>query len=74
MSDLTNMTTAGVRCDGDGGRCPEEIRGPEISIIKDEYQRHAADLGWSIWNGRSRRHYCPQHAPKPGHKMRRWFP
>lgn len=25
--------------------------------------------GWSEWVGRSRRHYCPEHGPRPGHHM-----
>lgn len=27
------------------------------------------DTGWTHWAGRSSRYYCPDHAPKPGHKM-----
>lgn len=26
--------------------------------------------GWTVWVGRTRRHYCPNCYPKPGHKMR----
>ena len=25
--------------------------------------------GWTCWAGRQRRHYCPEHGPKAGHKM-----
>lgn len=27
--------------------------------------------GWSVWVGRSRRYYCPQHGPNNLSKMRR---
>lgn len=26
--------------------------------------------GWTAWMGRSQRHYCPKHGPRPGHQMR----
>lgn len=26
--------------------------------------------GWTCYRGRSERHYCPIHAPRPGHSMR----
>lgn len=26
--------------------------------------------GWSEWVGRSHRHYCPEHGPRPGNRMR----
>ena len=72
MSDLNNYTISGVRCDASG--CGEEIHGPELSSLDDEYQCQAVEAGWTIWNGRSRRHYCPQHGPKPGHRMSQWAP
>lgn len=33
--------------------------------------RNLADYhGWRIYASRTRRHYCPDCAPKPGHRMR----
>jgi hypothetical protein len=32
------------------------------------------DAGWSVWLSSYARHYCPDHEPQPGHKMRRRFP
>lgn len=29
------------------------------------------DAGWSVYRGRSTRHYCPMCVPGSGHKMRR---
>jgi len=72
MSDLEHMHTSGVTCNGAG--CGERIQGPQLSILDKAYWLKAIEQGWSIWIGRSRRHYCPKHWPKPGHKMTRWEP
>jgi hypothetical protein len=72
MTDLLCMTTCGVSCDAKG--CAARIRGPERPLIDRAYQYEAIDAGWSIWIGRSRRHYCPKHGPKPGHRMTEWKP
>lgn len=34
------------------------------------FQADMASVGWTFWGSRSLRTYCPDHKPKPGHKMR----
>lgn len=47
-----------VRVDaGDRERDPEAV------------EQVARERGWSCWEGRSVRHYCREHGPRPGHRM-----
>jgi hypothetical protein len=66
MSEIEGHYYAGMRCDSNG--CRKEITGPETHD-QEVYVRMALDAGWTIWAGRSRRTYCPEHGPRPGHKM-----
>lgn len=63
-----------VICDG----CARRATGPTVpGYAGTEAVRFRAELeaqGWQAWAGRSLRHYCPDCAPKPGHKMRRILP
>lgn len=34
------------------------------------YRALAQSRGWTFWAGRTSRIFCPDHDPKPGHKMR----
>ncbi|MCA1194163.1 hypothetical protein [Saccharopolyspora sp. 6V] len=70
MSERTRLMTAGLHCDGP--RCAAAITGPELPSLsgRDHYEHRADAEGWSIWVGHGRRHYCPDCAPAPGHKMR----
>lgn len=69
MAELTNTTVHGARCDKPS--CGEEIRGKPMSYFEGMrfYQDLAVDRGWTVWIGRSRRHYCPDHGPAPGYTM-----
>jgi hypothetical protein len=60
----------------DATSCQASIRGPELSLFEgyDHYHRLAHEAGWTIWVGRSRRTYCPDHQPQPGHKMHQVTP
>jgi len=60
----------GIRCDKGG--CYEQITGEDIQIYLGypHYERLALAQGWSIWDGRVRRAYCPQHGPTSGHQMK----
>lgn len=70
MSEILNTTISGVRCDAPG--CDEAVTGPEKDHCpgKGEYEDQAVRMGWTVWMGRSRRYYCPDHEPRPGHRMR----
>lgn len=50
-------------------RTPEVWR--EESAARDRMEVLFYQAGWTKWVSRGVRHYCPQHGPKPGHKMRR---
>lgn len=69
MTEYINLVYSGVGCDSP--KCTAEIRGPDLPMFDgfERYNREAIEAGWTIWVGRSRRHYCPEHGPKPGHKM-----
>lgn len=68
MSDMSYYVKAGVTCDGTG--CDSKVVGKPVSTFVEPYTAKAVADGWTVWVGRSRRHYCPACAPKPGHKMR----
>lgn len=67
MPELTRHETGGARCDATD--CTAEVRWPWGSSFQffDRLREHP---GWSVWVSRGRRVYCPQHGPRPGHKMR----
>lgn len=57
-----------VTCDG----CGVKRNGPVTdnrfsSTFLSDLMTHE---GWAVWVSRSRRTYCPNCRPKPGHKMR----
>jgi hypothetical protein len=60
-----------VWCDS----CDRTEESGQISADINHLQEYIAELvaeGWSVYSGRSRRHYCPDPncGPRPGHKMR----
>lgn len=64
MSNLYFLVHTGVRCDP----CARDLDGPE-STDSEYHDRLAVEAGWRVFAGRSKRHYCPDCNPKPGHKM-----
>lgn len=68
MSDRYYHVYVGVMCD----KCGNTLAGQGLDGFdgRDQYDRLAVAAGWKIFVGRSRRHYCPDCNPKPGHKMR----
>lgn len=70
MPELLATTIRGMRCDAAG--CDAEITGQDLDVPAgfDHYEALAERCGWTGWVGRTRRWYCPQHGPNPGHKMR----
>lgn len=69
MAELINLIYKGMSCDA--SRCQARLDCPETDIFsgRERHQEAAARLGWTIWIGRSRRTYCSEHGPKPGHRM-----
>lgn len=69
MSEIENTTILGLRCDK--RCCEKELRGPEMARFPglDYYHRLAIESGWTLWAGRSRMAYCPDHGPSRGSKM-----
>lgn len=70
MSEHTRTLFTGISCDTNG--CQARITGPELPHFDghEVYTRRAVADGWSVWGGRSTRHYCPDHGPARGHTMR----
>jgi hypothetical protein len=70
VAELTSTTMGGIRCDA--VNCSAEIHGETMDWFSglDHYNALAREAGWSCYVGRSKRHYCPEHSPRPGHKMR----
>jgi hypothetical protein len=62
--------TTGVACDKPG--CTAEVGGEPLPFWEgwEHYDALAVARGWTIWVGRSQRHYCPDHWPAKGTKMR----
>lgn len=53
--------------------CGERVTGAVTNHAYDSDARLVKDLvgmGWRVYAGRGRRHYCPDCAPARGHKMR----
>lgn len=66
LSPYTHAT-----CD-DGSGCPARL---DIEDAEAFWRRDADNLlaraGWTVFAGlRGHRTYCPDHGPRPGHKMR----
>ena len=63
------MSRAVVTCDA----CGRTETGPLVNGRANVYRltRELAHTdGWAVYVGRSRRVYCPECGPSPGHKMR----
>lgn len=75
MTQREYTTSDGIVCDVTG--CDSSLiveRGNPWAVYK-LLQQIAPLEGWSRYVGRGHRDYCPDHAPRPGHKMRRvWGP
>jgi len=59
----------GYQCDKPG--CPATVEGIELPFwhgLRD-YWAEALSQGWTKWNGRSQRTYCPDHGPSARTKM-----
>jgi hypothetical protein len=72
MPEIEDRRIVGFACDATD--CTAELR-PDLPTSDwfaafDYLEKFAAEQGWSIWVGRSRRYYCRVHAPRPGHSMR----
>jgi hypothetical protein len=74
VSEIEHLLVSGVRCDARG--CTAEITGEPLPSYTgaQHYQALAEAAGWSYYAGRSRRTYCPDHQPSPGHRMHRISP
>jgi hypothetical protein len=70
MSFRETHRVYGIRCDKGG--CDEQLIGGGLHLFEghSHYERLALAEGWSIWDGRVRRAYCPQHGPTHGHQMK----
>lgn len=58
-----------VRCSS----CDRHEQTGKVVWTLDGMRDHIAGLvatGWRVYAGRTRRHYCPDCSPCPGHKMR----
>lgn len=70
MSMMEHHYTSGAQCDATG--CDAQFRWPmtaswfEVRVA----MQVAGQEGWRAFASRSLRHYCPDHGPRPGHKMR----
>lgn len=70
------VVTCGVRSCGKQRTSPTmtmEGYGPRPRE-HDEFFRDLSDEGWTFWHGRMSFAYCPDHGPRPGHRMCRWEP
>ena len=70
MSEHTRTLFTGISCDARD--CTARIAGPELPHFegRESYTCRAVASGWTVWVGRSTRHYCPDHGPARGHSMR----
>lgn len=60
-----------THADCDDSTCSAQLDLTDLGV----HWRHQADealrkAGWQLWVGRGHRTYCPDHGPRPGHKMR----
>lgn len=73
MSRIEVTVVAGFRCDKRG--CDALLELPEERGFDawDDQDDTARVQGWSCWmtQGRSQRHYCPDHGPAAVNSMRR---
>ena len=71
MARLEVRVLLGYRCDKPN--CDTELILDEGTFFEkyEEHQREAVIYGWSVWVGRSQRHYCPDHGPAQPTSMRR---
>ena len=58
-----------VTCNGCGFRVTGEV-GDRFDAGYQLSRSLTDSQGWRVYAGRTRRHYCPDCAPNPGHKMR----
>ena len=65
-----------IACDATG--C-DEVRVSDLwgmddwdtaSRAESDFRDRLVREGWTCWASHSQRHYCPIHAPRPGHSMR----
>lgn len=70
MTTITHHHTSGVHCDATG--CDACFRWPMTSSWSEEREamKVAHEVGWRTFISRGKRHYCPEHGPRPGHEMR----
>jgi hypothetical protein len=70
MTVMTTTYTTGVACDKP--KCTAKVTGKRLPYWEGwkHYDALAVAQGWTIWVGRSQRHYCPDHGPANGTKMR----
>ena len=72
MSVIQPYLHAGFRCDQSG--CGVTLDLPEVSFYGGETEGRDEEMfaaGWEVRMGRSKRHYCPEHAQRPGET---WYP
>ena len=67
MASIDRHENGGARCDATD--CTAEVRWPWGSRF--DFKHRLAEHGWSLWVNRGSKVYCPEHGPRPGHKMRR---
>lgn len=70
MTDLIKLAYSGVSCNASGCEARHECPATDVIVGLSTHYRELVQAGWSVWAGRGRRHYCSQHKPKPGHRMR----
>lgn len=68
MTIIVRHITDRVECDATGCRNWLSLD-PQSPAWSDTVKRAMLAAGWTIWHGRSTRHYCPHHEPAPGHRM-----
>lgn len=65
-----------IECEMCGRRHRSRIwasRSEQFQVGK-EHMLECYEAGWRCWDGRSRRWYCPDHSPRPGHRMTEMVP
>lgn len=71
MAYRTKILTLAVWCDKPSCQRSMKVPNPEWAPYSDQFRAWFRTTGWSLWVSRGQRHYCPDHGPSSGSKMRK---